>query len=75
MSYVLSFIGYVSIICNYNPESEKLFCNSPAGVDIVAIDQYNNRRLLDSVNGPVSKIVRYDVSKNETIVVIPRVSI
>lgn len=72
MSYVLGIVGYVGVVCNYNASTEQLICNSPTGYDVVAVDSNNNKRLLDSSNGPVKKQVKFEVDSNEKIVITPR---
>ena len=72
MSYVLGIAGYVAVVCNYNVSTEQLLCNNPTGYDVVAVDSNNNKRLLDSSNGPVKKQVKFTVSSNEKIVITPR---
>lgn len=75
MSYVLGIVGYVGIVCSYNINTEQLICNSPAGYDVVAVDSNNNKRLLESSNGPVKKQVKYTVNNNENIVITPHLGV
>lgn len=75
MSYVLGIVGYVGVVCNYNVSTEQLVCNNPTGYDVVAVDSNNNKRLLESSNGPMKKQVKYTVTSNETIVITPRTGV